>query len=162
MRVRFITGLCVAIALMSTHAYAGTRPEPAATAYYADAYADHYGVPRPLVHAIIHAESNWRPNAVSDKGAVGLMQLMPDTARSYGVRDRLSVSENLSGGVQYLADLIKRFGDLRLVAAAYYAGSHRLEKRGLTYSNRDVYDYVQRIRRYYDEELLRHQNDTRQ
>jgi soluble lytic murein transglycosylase-like protein len=134
--------------------------EPAEIVYYADAYADHYGVPRPLVHAVIHAESDWHPNLVSDKGAMGLMQLMPSTARTYGVRDPFSVIENLSGGTRYLADLINRFRDLRLVAAAYYCGSHPLEKRGLNYSNREVSDYVQEIRRYYDDELQRHQSDT--
>jgi soluble lytic murein transglycosylase-like protein len=91
---------------------------------------------------------------------MGLMQLMPGTARFYGVRNPFSVTENISGGVQYLADLIKRFGDLRLVAAAYYAGSHPLERRGLAYSNRSVTDYVRTIRRYYDDELLRHQDET--
>ena len=66
--------------------------------YYADAYADHYGVPRPLVHAIISQESNWNPHALSNKGAAGLMQLMPATAEVYLVRNRFSVTENLSGG----------------------------------------------------------------
>ena len=65
--------------------------------YYADAYADHYGVPRALVHAIIAQESNWNPHALSNKGAAGLMQLMPATAGTYRVRDRFSVTENLSG-----------------------------------------------------------------
>jgi soluble lytic murein transglycosylase-like protein len=127
--------------------------------YYADAYADHYGVPRPLVHAIIDVESDWHPHVVSPKGAVGLMQLMPATAQAYGVRDRYSVNDNISGGVQYLADLIKQFGDLRLVAAAYYAGAHRVGKHRLGLSNPAVVIYVQQIRRYYDEELLWHQNE---
>ena len=157
-------GATILIALASLRAYAGTAAfpsqEPAEAAYYADAYADHYRVPRPLVHAIIRAESQWHSKRVSDKGAMGLMQLMPGTARFYGVRNPFSVTENISGGVQYLAGLIKRFGDLRLVAAAYYAGSHPLERRGLAYSNRSVTDYVRTIRRYYDDELLRHQDET--
>lgn len=128
-------------------------------AYYANAYADHYGVPRALVHAIIDNESNWHPDVVSSKGAVGLMQLMPATAKTYGVRDRYSITDNISGGVQYLADLIKQFGDLRLVAAAYYAGAHRVGKRGLDLSNPAIVVYVQQIRRYYDEEILWHQNE---
>jgi len=148
MPYRFITTAGVVIlALTSVCAYAGTVAmpprEPTETAYYADAYADHYGVPRALVHAIIRAESNWHPNAVSDKGAMGLMQLMPSTARLYGVRNPFSVTENIRGGVQYLA--------------AYYRGSHPIEQCGLNYSNRAVSDYVRVIRRYYDEELQRHQ-----
>jgi soluble lytic murein transglycosylase-like protein len=109
------------------------------------------------VHAIIRAESNWHPNAVSDKGAMGLMQLMPSTARLYGVRNPFSVTENIRGGVQYLAYLINKFGDFRLAVAAYYRGSHPIEQCGLNYSNRAVSDYVRVIRRYYDEELQRHQ-----
>jgi hypothetical protein len=66
--------------------------------YYADAYADHYGIPRTLVHAVIAQESNWNPRALSTKGAAGLMQLMPATARMYFVRNRFSITENLSGG----------------------------------------------------------------
>ena len=165
MPYRFITTAGVVIlALTSVCAYAGTVAmpprEPTETAYYADAYADHYGVPRALVHAIIRAESNWHPNAVSDKGAMGLMQLMPSTARLYGVRNPFSVTENIRGGVQYLAYLINKFGDFRLAVAAYYRGSHPIEQCGLNYSNRAVSDYVRVIRRYYDEELQRHQNDS--
>ncbi len=63
------------------------------TVYYADAYADHYQVPRALVHAIIAQESDWNPLALSDKGAAGLMQLMPETARAYGVKDRYRATD---------------------------------------------------------------------
>jgi soluble lytic murein transglycosylase-like protein len=161
---RFITiAGAVLLALASGGAYAGTPAmmprEPAEAAYYANVYADHYGVPRALVHAIIRAESNWHPNAVSDKGAMGLMQLMPATARAYGVRDPFSVTDNLNGGVRYLASLIKKFGDLRLVVAAYYRGSHPIEQRGLNYSNRAVSNYVRMVRRFYDEDLQRHQDN---
>src|SRR5437879_12467678 len=87
--------------------------------YYADAYADHYRVPRALVHAIIAQESNWNPNALSNKGAAGLMQLMPATAEVYLVGNRFSVTENLSGGIQYIADRMKEIrGELRLAGAA--------------------------------------------
>lgn len=160
----FATGLVAAL-LMAPHASCAppvrghVHLEPVEEAYYANAYADHYGVPRALVHAIIDTESSWHPDAVSPKGAVGLMQLMPATARTYGVRDRYSVTDNISGGVQYLADLIKQFGDLRLVAAAYYAGAHTVGKRGLDLSNPAVITYVKQIRRYYDEELFWHQSD---
>jgi soluble lytic murein transglycosylase-like protein len=115
--------------------------------YYAAAYAKHYGLPIEFVRAVIEQESGWHPCAVSVKGAMGLMQLMPETAARLGVRDRCDVKQNISGGVRYLAWLNQKFhGDLRLVAAAYYAGEHAVEHRGLGYSNRDVVVYVTSIR----------------
>ena len=137
-------------------ARAGNAKEPVAVpeeaVSYADVYADQYRVPRALVHAIIRQESHWNPRAHSNKGAQGIMQLMPATCKRFRVADPYSVSENIRGGVRLLADLMQQFGDLRLVAAAYYAGTHRLELRGLKYSNPDVTDYVRSIRRLYDEE----------
>ncbi|HTC92002.1 MAG TPA: lytic transglycosylase domain-containing protein [Terriglobales bacterium] len=115
--------------------------------YYVRTYAQHYGVPVDFVRSIIEQESGWQPCAVSRKGAVGLMQLMPETARQLGVRDRCSVKQNVSGGVRYLAWLMKQFhGDLRLVAAAYYAGERAIERRGLRYSNPAVLGYVSSVR----------------
>jgi soluble lytic murein transglycosylase-like protein len=122
--------------------------------YYADAYADHYRVPRALVHAIIAQESNWNPRALSTKGAAGLMQLMPATAEGYLVRDRFSITENLSGGIQYRADLMTEFGgEMRLAVAAYYCGSWRIARQGLLYRNPDVVSYVEAVRRRYQLEL---------
>lgn len=127
--------------------------------YYADAYADHYRVPRALVHAIIAQESNWNPNALSDKGAGGLMQLMPDTAAQYLVRNRFSATENLSGGIQYLADLLMEFGgEMRLAVAAYYCGSQRIARQGLRYGNPEVVAYVESVRRRYQRELREQAN----
>lgn len=123
-------------------------------AYYADVYADHYGVPRALVHAIIGRESNWNPRALSDMGAVGLMQLMPATAETYSVRDRYSITENLSGGIQYLADLLNQFGgEMRLAVAAYYCGARRIDRYGLSYRNSEVVAYVESVRCRYQREL---------
>ncbi len=127
--------------------------------YYADAYADHYRVPRALVHAFITQESGWNRNALSSKGAVGLMQLMPGTAARFAVRNTHSISENLSGGVQYLALLSSLFrGDWRLVTAAYYCGEHHIQRRGLKYQNPEVIAYVLSIQRLYERELRFHQN----
>jgi soluble lytic murein transglycosylase-like protein len=118
--------------------------------YYVEAYAQHYRVPVPLVRAVVEMESNWRACVVSSKGAVGLMQLMPATAERLGVRDRCNINQNVSGGVRYLAWLMRQFhGDLRLVAAAYYAGEGIVGRRGLAYRNRDVVTYVARIRATY-------------
>lgn len=127
--------------------------KPEAT-YYADAYADYYGVPRELVHAIIVQESGWNPWAVSTKGALGLMQLMPATAADLGVVDPFSIPDNIGGGVRYLAMLMNRFkGEIRLVVAAYYAGSKYPVRRGLAYSNSDVVAYVRSVRSLYMKEL---------
>jgi soluble lytic murein transglycosylase-like protein len=123
-----------------------TRPE---TEYYVNAYAQHYRVPVALVRAIVERESNWRVCAVSPKGAVGLMQLMPTTAQRLGVRDRCNIDQNVSGGVRYLAWLMKQFHDCRLVAAAYFAGERVIGRRGLAYRNPEVVAYVARIRTSY-------------
>jgi soluble lytic murein transglycosylase-like protein len=129
------------------------RPTPVLL-YYADAYADHYHVPRALVHAIISQESNWSPRALSTKKAKGLMQLMPQTAHKYGVEDPYLTTQNLSGGVHYLADLLKEFrGEKRLGVAAYYCGTRRLERNGLSYRNQAVVAYVEAVRERYRREL---------
>ena len=72
-------------------------------------YAHIYQVPVELVESVIDVESNWNPSAVSPKGAVGLMQLMPGTALEFGVRNRFQVEDNVRGGVAYLAWLIQLF-----------------------------------------------------
>ena len=127
-------------------AKSSTRPE---AEYYVRAYALHYHVPVALVRAVVERESNWRACAVSRKGAMGLMQLMPATAARLRVKDRCSIDQNVSGGVRYLAWLMGQFHDFRLVAAAYFAGEDRIAKRGLAYSNRQVVGYVAGIRASY-------------
>ncbi len=113
-------------------------------------YAHVYQVPVELVESVIDVESNWNPSAVSPKGAVGLMQLMPGTALEFGVRNRFQVEDNVRGGVAYLAWLIELFrGDLRLVMGAYVAGQDRMLSRGLSYSSREVYEYVSNVARQY-------------
>ncbi len=115
--------------------------------YYAAAYANHYRLPVEFVRAVIAQESGWKTCVTSARGAVGIMQLMPRTASVLGVQNRCNVKQNISGGVRYLAWLNERYrGDLRLTAAAYYAGEHAVDRRGLLYSNRDVVAYVANIR----------------
>jgi soluble lytic murein transglycosylase-like protein len=131
-------------------AQTSTGPKRLEAEYYVAAYAQHYRVPVPLVRAVVERESNWRPCAISPKGAVGLMQIMLMTAQRLGVRDRCSIDQNVSGGVRYLAWLIQKFhGDLRLASAAYYAGEDIVNRRGLAYRNPDVVAYVSRIRATY-------------
>jgi len=108
-----------------------------------------------LIHAVITAESNYNPNAVSDKGAVGLMQIMPDTARRYGVKDKeiKHPEKNIKAGAQYLADLIRMFdGDLKLALAGYNAGENvvlRYGRRVPPYAETQA--YVPRVLRVYDQ-----------
>ena len=130
------------------------------TQYYAAAYR----VPVELVAAIIDEESGWNPYAVSKKGAVGIMQLMPATAMRYGVRNRFVVQDNIRGGVVYLAWLKQRFnGDLRLITAAYYVGESRISLRRLEYSSPDVQGYVKRVaQRYRMRRALRAWNELAQ
>ena len=93
--------------------------------------ASRYQVPEALIHAVIAIESAYDPNAVSRAGAVGLMQLMPATAKRYGVANRRDPSANLTGGIRYLKDLLLRFdSNLELALAGYNAGENAVEKFG--------------------------------
>ena len=136
------------ILVLATRCWAATGREDRQEAeYYVAAYAQHYRVPVEFVRALVEQESAWRRCAISGKGAVGVMQLMPETARKLGVQDRCDLQQNISGGVRHLAYLMAEFhGDLRLVAAAYYAGERVIEAKGLRYSNPDVVAYVARLR----------------
>ena len=132
------------------------QSERAAAMGWADYYATAYQVPPELVHAIIEVESAWQANAISTKGAAGLMQLMPATAMTFGVTNRFDVQQNIRGGVAYLARLMKLFnGDLRLATAAYVAGENRILSAGLQYSNTDVFEYVSKVARLYQQKRLK-------
>ena len=113
-------------------------------------YANHYGVPAELVAALIDVESRWNPRAVSSVGAMGLMQLMPATAQRFGAFHPFDSEQNIAAGTRYVTTLMWEFhGDLRLVAAAYYAGDRWVGKRQLDYRNPDVIAYVESVRRRY-------------
>src|SRR6266852_3696452 len=113
-------------------------------------YATQYRVPPELIAALIDVESRWNPNALSNKGAMGLMQLMPATARRFGAFQPFDEEQNIAAGTRYVTTLIWEFrGDLRLVAAAYYAGDYWIGKKQLNYQNPDVVAYVQAVRRRY-------------
>jgi soluble lytic murein transglycosylase-like protein len=142
------------IMFVSSAECSGAHAQAPEAVYYADAYADHYRVPRALVHAIIAQESAWNPLAISKKNAEGLMQLMPATAAMYGVGNRFSVIENLGGGIQYLSELLTAFhGDMRLAVAAYYCGPSHIQQRRLAYRNPDVLVYVEAVRARYRREV---------
>jgi len=110
------------------------------------AAAEEFGVEEAVVRAIIHAESAFRPNAVSHAGAQGLMQLIPATAARFGVTDVFEPSQNIRGGVQYLAWLLKRYnGDLTLAAAGYNAGEGAVDRHGGVPPYAETQRYVQRV-----------------
>ncbi|UHQ19628.1 lytic transglycosylase domain-containing protein [Lysobacter sp. KIS68-7] len=105
-----------------------------------------HGVDPAIVRAIIHAESAYNPNALSRVGAQGLMQLMPATARRFGVGNAFDASQNIAGGVQYLAWLLKRFnGDLSLAAAGYNAGEGAVDKYRGVPPYAETRRYVERV-----------------
>jgi soluble lytic murein transglycosylase-like protein len=90
-----------------------------------------YGVDKALVHAVITAESGYNPTALSRAGAMGIMQLMPETAKRYGVRNIMDPVDNIHGGVRYLKDLLVMFrGNIELAVAAYNAGENAVIKYG--------------------------------
>lgn len=99
-----------------------------------------------LIHSIIKAESNYDRFAVSAKGALGLMQLMPATAKQYGVKDPFDPKQNIEGGVRYLKDLIKLFnGKTNLVLAAYNAGQVAVKKYGGIPPYGETLRYVKKV-----------------
>jgi soluble lytic murein transglycosylase-like protein len=111
-----------------------------------EAEARRYNVDAALVSALIRAESNYEPYAVSRKGARGLMQLMPATARRLDVRRPFDAAANVRGGVRYLRELLERFDQKpELVLAAYNAGEGAVESYGGVPPYRETVGYVKRI-----------------
>lgn len=112
-----------------------------------NAAANEFGVDPALVRAVIHAESAFNPDALSPRGAQGLMQLMPETARELGVQQAMVATQNIFGGVNYLARMLKRFnGDIKLAAAAYNAGPGAVGRYGGVPPYAETKAYVKRVR----------------
>jgi len=108
--------------------------------------ASAHKVDRALVKAVMHVESAFNRFAVSEKGALGLMQLMPDTAERYGVTDVFDPRQNVDGGVRYLKDLQRMFGnDTRLVLAAYNAGENAVKRHNGIPPYDETQDYVRKV-----------------
>lgn len=111
-----------------------------------DGLARRYAVDPNLVRSVIVAESGGDPNAVSPKGALGLMQLMPATASCLGVDDPFDPVQNLEGGIKYLAQLIDRYdGDVEKALAAYNAGPGAVDRHGGIPPFRETQTYVKRV-----------------
>src|SRR2546428_10311510 len=112
-----------------------------------------HGVDPALVRAVIKTESNFNRWAVSPKGARGLMQLIPETGRRYGVRDFFDPQQNVEGGVQYLKFLLDKFkGNLDLSLAAYNAGENLVERLGRIPPIPETTNYVRQVRASRSEE----------
>lgn len=114
-------------------------------------YAGSYRLEEALVKAVIKAESNYNPQAVSRKGARGLMQLIPETARQMRVNDPFDPKQNIRGGSNYLRLMLDQFnGNIDLALAAYNAGPNAVQRHGGIPPYEETRTYVQRVRRYLD------------
>lgn len=142
--------LCLLFLLLVSPRFAMGQVDASPAERFVRQYAAHYRVPPELIAALIDVESRWNPHALSNKGAMGLMQLMPETARRFGAAKPFDIEQNIAAGTRYVTVLMWEFhGDMRLVAAGYYAGDHGIAREQLAYHNPDVVAYVEAVRRQY-------------
>lgn len=164
MKARFLIALVALFLAIPTFAASANRPQspvkalamnsfPAPLpAYLAEIIKDaskEYGVDPNLIAAMAYKESRFRPTAVSSRGAQGIMQLMPRTAKYLGITDSFDVRQNIFGGTKYMKKMLDRFnGDIEMSLAAYNAGPERVAKEGPRATNEAI-DYVAAIKAYY-------------
>ncbi len=126
--------------------FGGSESSPQSLAYLVSKFGQQYNLNPELLAAIIHQESGGAPGAMSPKGAQGLMQLMPDTAKQYGVTNPFNPEQSIEGGAHYLSDLLKKYnGDTTKALAAYNAGPGNVDKYGGVPPFQETQDYVTRV-----------------
>lgn len=141
---------------LARSAHGRSKPGSSAEAYLGTVReaADHYRLPVQLVIAVILVESAFNPKAVSTAGAMGLMQLMPDTARAMWVEDPFDPRQNIYGGTRFLRSLVNRFdGDVALALAAYHAGPEAVERWRSIPPYPKTTDYVSKVLALYHWQL---------
>ena len=135
----------------SVHLPEGPEIDPDRFDTIINKYASYYSLDPYLIHSIIETESGFNPNAVSQKGACGLMQLMPATAERLGVRDTFDPEQNIQAGVRHFRSLMDIFGnDLNLSLAAYNAGENLVRRLGRVPQYKETIDYVRSVTRRYE------------
>lgn len=140
------TGKLVRVPVVQTAPGAATAKAPGQKVSEAvEAAAKQHDVDPLLVHSVIQAESNYDPFAVSPKGAQGMMQLMPATARRFGVKNSFDFAENIEGGVRYLRYLMDLFQDEKLAVAAYNAGEQAVMRYGGVPPYPETMSYVRAV-----------------
>lgn len=142
------TGRLVRVVRYQTPDGKPVKPE-AAVRPLVERAAQRHEIDPALVDAVIRAESGYNLAAVSPKGAAGLMQLMPATARRLGARDRFDPAENVEAGIRYLKALREQFGDERLALAAYNAGEGAVMRHGGVPPFKETIEYVRRVEQLY-------------
>jgi len=111
-------------------------------------YSKQYKLPKELINSVIKQESNFDPYSRSNAGAMGLMQLMPNTAKELGVKDPFSIEENINGGTKYLKMMLEKYNwNLDHALAAYNAGPHRVDYAGGIPNIPETQDYVNKIKK---------------
>jgi soluble lytic murein transglycosylase-like protein len=136
-------------ALDASRAAGRPQPEQEELMRRIDRAAMKAGIDPRLAHAVIRAESNYRPLAISPKGAMGLMQIMPVLAREYGVQDPFDVDQNLDAGLRHLKRLLGRHDTVSLALAAYNAGEGAVSRYGSIPPYRETQNYVRKVMALY-------------
>lgn len=136
--------------ISQTFSSSNTVSAPADLNTYFEEAAEKYNVDANLLKAIAKQESNFNPSARSSAGAMGIMQLMPSTAKSLGITDAYNAHDNIMGGAQVIAQNLKKYnGDVSLALAAYNAGSGNVDKYGGIPPFKETQNYVKKVLAYY-------------